>query len=55
MHLVCRSILADDAEMAIREALTRSAPHLRSVPGGETGERRNWHAVTAVGDDLYVR
>jgi hypothetical protein len=41
MHLV-GSIPADDADMAMREALTRFGPHLRSVPDGETVERRNW-------------
>ncbi|MGH3692538.1 MAG: hypothetical protein ACRDRX_00785 [Pseudonocardiaceae bacterium] len=41
LHLV-GSIPADDAGTAMREALTRFGPHLRSVPDGETGERRNW-------------
>lgn len=41
LHLV-GSLPADDADMAMREALTRFGPHLRSVPDGETGERRHW-------------
>ena len=41
LHLV-GSLPAEDADTAMREALTRFGPHLRSVPDGETGERRHW-------------
>ncbi|MGH3713827.1 MAG: hypothetical protein ACRDT4_10270 [Micromonosporaceae bacterium] len=41
VHLV-GSIPADSAEHAMREATTRLGSRLRSLPDGETGERRNW-------------
>lgn len=38
------SIPADDADQAMRFAMERAAPHLRSITDGETGERYNWVA-----------
>lgn len=40
-HLV-GSLAGDDAEEAMRLALDVLGPTLRSLPDGETGERRNW-------------
>ncbi|MGI8625317.1 MAG: hypothetical protein ACR2J5_01920 [Geodermatophilaceae bacterium] len=40
-HLV-GSIPGDSAEEAMRLAMTTLGEHLRSLPDGETGERRNW-------------
>ncbi len=41
VHLV-GSLPAPDAEQAMRTALHRLGDQLRTVPDGETGERRNW-------------
>ena len=41
VHLV-GSIPADNAEQAMRTAVERLGEHLRTLPDGETGERRNW-------------
>lgn len=40
VHLV-GSIPADNAEQAMRTAVERLGEHLRTLPDGETGERRN--------------
>lgn len=40
-HLV-GSIPAEDGPAAMRMGLDTLGPHLRSLPDGETGERRNW-------------
>lgn len=40
--LLVGSIPADNAEDAMTQALREVGPHLRHVPDGETGERRDW-------------
>jgi hypothetical protein len=40
-HLV-GSLPGDSAEHAMTDALARLGPRLRSLPDGETGDRRNW-------------
>jgi len=58
VHLM-GSIPAANAEAAMREVLTRLGPHLRCLPDGETGERRNWimHIIESfrAHPDLQVR
>ncbi len=48
-HLV-GSLPGVDAEDAMDAALGHLAPHLRSLPDGETGDRRNWiiHIIEAL-------
>ena len=57
-HLV-GSIPAEDPEDAMDLALSRLGPHLRTLPDGETGERRNWiiHIIELFRDhpDLELR
>ena|SRR6266568_9635038 len=51
-HLV-GSIPAPDAEAAMSMALERLGPLLRTLPDGETGDRRNWinHIIEGFRDD----
>lgn len=50
-HLV-GSLPGETSEEAMDEALRRLGPHLRRLPDGETGERRNWiiHIIESLRD-----